>query len=138
MMEGIYTGFYKYDSERIQQKLGRSQTFFDLEISEVDGDKFGGTVQEESVGQPGPGTITGELKGNHISFVKQMDIACAITPDGGQKTYNSKHPKIFYDGVLLPDGKYVGNWKIKFGFLFIGILPIPIPTTSGTWEMRRK
>jgi hypothetical protein len=136
-MKGHYTGFYKYDSERIQKKLSREQTFFNIDITEIDGENFSGAVKEESIGQPGTGTIMGMLNGDTISFIKQMSIAASITPDGQQKIYNTKHPKIYYKGSYS-DGKYKGTWKIKFGVIFVGFIPIPIPPTSGTWEMRKK
>ena len=69
---GQYQGFYKYANERINQNLGRQQTFFDIDISEVDGENFYGTVKEEPVGQPGTGTITGLLSADNISFIKQI------------------------------------------------------------------
>jgi hypothetical protein len=136
-MKGQYTGFYKYDSETLQKVLARDQTFFDIEIQEFDGEMFSGKVREEAGGQPGPGTITGHLHGNNISFIKQMDIAATIWPDGSVKTHNARHPKIYYSGTHA-DGKFTGTWKIKFGFIFAGFFPIPIVPTSGTWEMRKK
>lgn len=136
-MKGKYLGFYKYNNERVHNKLGRSQTFFDLEITGIEGDNFWGTVEDEPIGQPGTGTITGVLKGGNISFIKQMSVAASITADGSLKTYNSKHPKIYYNGIYT-DGKYKGTWKIKFGFIFSGLIPIPIPPISGIWEMRLK
>jgi hypothetical protein len=136
-MKGQYTGFYKYDNERVQQKLSRDQTFFDIDVTEVNGEKFFGTLKEEAVGQPGLGSIIGELSGDTISFIKQMNVAAGIKSDGQLKTYNTRHPKIYYKGIYEKE-KFVGSWKIKFGFIFVGLLPIPIPPISGTWEMRKK
>jgi len=136
-MKKHYTGFYNYNNLRIQEKLGREQTFFELEISITNGDAFSGTVQEEIIGQPGTGIVKGRLKGDTISFVKQMSVAASILPEGQLKTYNTKHPKIHYRGKL-ENGTFSGSWKIKFGFIFVGFLPIPIPPISGNWEMREK
>ena len=134
---GKFVGFYKYNNERIQKNLSRDQTFFDIEIKEVDGEYFFGSVKEEPVGQPGIGTINGVMIADKISFIKQMSIAASITREGQSKTYNTRHPKIYYEGYYA-DNKFKGTWKIKFGFIFVGLLPIPIPPTSGIWEMERK
>lgn len=133
-MIGKYKGSYIYSNERIQQSLSRDKTIFNIDITEFDGVNFVGTVNEEPCGQPGTGSIHGKIENNTISFIKQMQIAASITPEGKVKTYNSRHPKIYYEGKLVED-VYSGTWKIKFGFIFVGILPIPIPPTSGKWEM---
>jgi len=111
-MIGQYEGFYKYDNERIQQSLSRDKTIFYLDISEFDGNEFYGMVRDEPRGQPGKGTIYGELKGDKISFIKQMQIAASILPDGKNKVYNTRHPKIYYEGILS-EGKYIGTWRIN-------------------------
>jgi hypothetical protein len=135
-MKGQYIGFYKYHP-RVQERLSRGQTFFDINITEADGDNFFGTVKDEPAGQPGTGTITGVASADKISFIKQMSIATSITADGQNRTYNSRHPKIYYEGVFA-DNKFQGTWKIKFGFIFAGLIPIPVIPTTGTWEMRKK
>jgi hypothetical protein len=135
-MKGQYTGFYKY-SERIQKNLPREQTFFEINITEVNEPIFYGTVQDEPGGPPGTGTITGELVEDKIFFIKQMAIASSIALDGQQRTYNTRHPKIYYQGIKTGE-IFTGTWKIKFGFIFVGLIPIPIIPTSGTWEMREK
>lgn len=136
-MKGQYTGFYKYDNKRIDNILGRTQTFFDIDITEVEDGKFYGTVQDEPIAKTGPGIISGELIGEQIFFIKQMAIRTIMTDDGQQKSFNKRHPKIYYKGIKV-DNKFKGTWKIKFGFIFIGIIPIPMATTRGTWEMRIK
>ena len=135
--KGQYSGFYKYDNINIQRNLGRDQTFFEIDITEIDGQSFCGTVRDEPIGQPGIGTIKGRYKGNKIYFIKQMQIAQIMLPDGQVKTSNKMHPKIYYEGIVSED-RFEGTWKIKFGFILKEILPLIGIKTTGSWEMRKK
>jgi hypothetical protein len=136
--KGHYTGFYKYNKERIQKIIAHDKTLFFIDINDTDGEKFSGTIQDDinTGGTPGIGTITGKINGDKIFFVKQMPIAAIITNDV-QKNFNKKHRKIYYDGIKS-DGIFKGTWKLKFGFIFFGLLPILIAETRGTWEMKKK
>lgn len=137
-MKGLYKGFYKYDKERIQKIVAHDMTLFHINITEVDGLTFTGEIKDDTNtgGTPGTGTITGVLNGNKIEFTKQMPIASIISADGKIKTLNKKHRKIYYEGRKSGD-IFKGTWKIPFGFLLVGILPIPMAKTTGTWEMEK-
>ena len=136
-MIGKYKGFYKYDKQKIQKSISHGVTFFFLEITETNGDKFIGTVEDDknTGGTPGTGVISGELIGDKISFIKQMPIASFVA-NGQMKTFDKKHPKIYYEGVKI-DEKFIGTWKIKFGLLMVGLLFLLGAKTTGTWEMEK-
>jgi hypothetical protein len=139
-MKGNYRGFYKYDSERVQKKLGIDRTLFNIEITETEGQAISGLVEDDlnTKGTPGVGSVSGKFHGGNISFVKQMPVSTSIGPNGEITTHpNRMHPKIYYEGIEVEEGLFRGFWKMKFGFQFFGIfLQLFIPA-SGTWEMQR-
>ena len=139
-MKGKYRGYYRYDNERIRNYIGFEKTFFDIEIEEENNTNFRGMVQDDKVsgGQEGFGIIIGTIDGASISFTKQMSTASSFGQGGKVNTYHTKGPKIYYSGVKTPNGSYRGVWKIKFGFIFNGIIPTPVLPTTGEWEMQEK
>ncbi len=122
-MLGKYTGFYKYNNERVNQILSRDQTFFEINILFEEGEYFAGELKDEPIGQPGTGVLNGTLKGDAISFIKHMPTSFSFKADGHIRETKSKHPKIYYEGTFI-NGKFKGTWKIKFGFIIQGFLPI--------------
>ena len=119
---------------------GFLQTNFDIEITSVDKNNFIGKVQDDlsTGGTEGVGEITGNVVGENVHFIKQMPImTLMIGKDGTRKTFNKKHRKIYYSGTFSSDRKSIsGQWRFKFGFLWIGFLPIPVIPTKGTWTMK--
>jgi hypothetical protein len=138
-MNGKYRGFYRYDNTRVQTSIGFDKTYFRIDITKDLENEFNGTVEDDlsSGGTPGIGRVVGKCQEGVISFIKQMPIASAITVTGEKKTFNARHPKIHYEGIELEPGRFQGTWRIKFGFIFIGLIPVPVSRMSGKWEMTR-
>lgn len=136
-MLGHYKGYYEYDNKSIAASVSHGVTFFFVDITATDGKNFSGTIQDDAFtgGTPGVGTITGEIQGDRITFIKQMPIASFIM-DGQKRNFDKKHPKIYYTGIKT-DRKYAGTWKIKLGFFMDGFLLLLGARTTGTWEMEK-
>jgi hypothetical protein len=136
-MKGHYKGYYEYDKKNLQKGVTGGVTFFFADITETDGSRFSGTIQDDvfTGGTPGIGTISGELKGDRITFIKQMPVASFIV-DGQMKTLDRKHPEIYYEAIK-DDRKFSGTWKIRSGFFRDGLLLMLRAKTTGTWEMEK-
>lgn len=139
---GLWTGYYRFGNTEVQKLSGFDQTDFEITIQNVDDNNFTGIVQDnlETGGTEGIGKIKGNISGDQVKFVKQMPVmTIIIDKKGTRKTLNRKHRPVFYSGTLSADKKSVsGDWKIKFGFIRLGLLPIPIMTIKGTWQMKLK
>ena len=139
---GYWTGQYKYDRAELQRTTSCNSTNFEIEITAINNNNFIGKVQDDlsTGGTEGIGEIRGKVSGEKIKFVKQMPILTVINPKNGtRKTFNKKHRKIYYQGVLLSDEKSIsGQWRLKFGFIWIWFIPIPVSSTKGTWTMMLK
>ncbi len=137
--KGHWIGYYKYDKQAYQERAGFDKTNFEVEILTIENDNFIGKVQDDITtgGMEGIGEIFGKVNGDKIEFVKQMPImTLLVNKKGTRKTFNKKHRKIYYYGTFSNDWKSVnGQWKFKFGFIWIGIIPIPIIPAKGTWTM---
>ena len=137
---GLWTGYYKFNSADVQKLSGFDRTDFEITIQNVEKNNFTGIVKDnlETGGTEGIGEIKGTIFGNQIKFVKQMPVMTIIVDKKGtRKILNRKHRPIFYSGIISTDGKFIsGDWKFKFGFIWFGLLPIPVPSNKGTWEMK--
>lgn len=139
--KGSWQGYYQFDNKAHESMRGHKQTYFGIDIVNVYGNQFSGTVQDDlaSGGTEGIGEITGTVDGSRVEFVKQMPVMTVLRADGTRQTFNKKHRKIYYSGELSADGKSIsGQWRFKFGFLWIGIIPIPMESSKGTWAMSFK
>ncbi|GGH83092.1 hypothetical protein GCM10011379_57960 [Filimonas zeae] len=136
---GQWKGYYSYSGEKVNKFRQFENTLFDIEILTVNGNFFTGKVQDDlgTGGTEGVGDITGQIKGNGIDFVKRMPVLTFIVDEKGtRKTFNKKHPPIFYTGEFTNDGQTVnGTWRFKFCFVWLGIIPIPIMPIKGAWSM---
>jgi hypothetical protein len=139
---GHWIGQYKFDKEVHQKMSGFDSTNFEIEITKVDNNNFIGKVQDDlsTGGTEGVGEIIGKVSGEKIEFIKQMPIMTLLVgKDGTRKTLNKKHRKIYYQGIFSSDKKSIaGQWRFKFGFIWFGLIPIPIVPTKGTWAMTLK
>jgi hypothetical protein len=108
----------------------------------VDKDNFLGKVQDDLAtgGTEGVGQIKGKVQGDKVEFIKQMPImTLAIGKSRKRKTLNKKHRNIYYSGTFSSDKKSIsGRWRFKFGFIWLGLLPVPVTPTTGTWTMKLK
>jgi len=136
-MKGKYKGYYKYDNPKAQKQIKHEKTFFNIEITEFDNGKILGFVEDdiETGGTPGKGVIKGKKNGNEFFFIKEMPTA-AFLINGEMKTYDKKHPKIYYKGIVN-DNKIEGEWKIKLGFFMSGLMILLGTKTTGTWMMEK-
>ena len=137
---GHWIGQYKFDKEVHQKMTGYDSTNFAIEITNVDNNNFFGKVQDDLTtgGTEGIGEIEGKVTGDIIEFVKQMPVmTLLVDKKGTRKTLNKKHRKIYYSGTFSSDGKSnSGQWRFKFGFIWFGLVPIPIIPTKGTWTIK--
>ena len=139
---GHWARQYKFDKEVHQKMTGFDSTNFDIEITSVDNNNFIGKVQDDLTtgGTEGVGEIVGKIRGEKIAFVKQMPILTVmVDKNGTRKTFNKRHKKIYYSGTFSSDRiTIIGTWKFKFGFIWLGLIPIPVLPTYGTWTMKFK
>jgi len=136
-MIGKYKGYFKYDKQELQEQIKHNQTYFNIEITNFENDKFHGIVEDEvgTGGAIGKGTIKGEKKGDKIFFIKEMPTA-TFFKNGEIKTYKRKHPKIYYSGIIS-ENIIEGVWKIKFNIMINGLMILLGATTTGTWQMKK-
>ncbi|HUM98772.1 MAG TPA: hypothetical protein PK275_13025 [Chitinophagaceae bacterium] len=139
---GQWIGQYKFDKETHQKITGFDSTNFVIEIINVDSNCFRGNVHDDLTtgGTEGIGGIQGEVTGDIVKFVKQMPVMTLILgKNKTKKTLNRKHRKIYYSGKFSDDKKSIsGHWRFKFGFIWFGLIPIPVAPTRGTWTMKLK
>jgi hypothetical protein len=137
---GHWIGHYKFDKEAHQKMTGFDSTNFEIEITHLDKNIFFGTVKDDlfTGGTEGIGEVHGKVKGDIVEFVKQMPVMTLLVDKvGTRKTLNKKHRKIYYSGTFSSDKKSIsGQWRFKFGFIWSGLIPIPVIPTKGTWTMK--
>lgn len=139
---GQWVGQYKFEKEVHQKMSGFESTNFELEVIKADNNNFFGKIQDDlsTGGTEGVGEIIGKISGEKIEFIKQMPImTLMVGKNGTRETLNKKHRKIYYQGIFSSDRKSIsGQWRFKFGFIWLGIIPIPVSPTKGTWTMKLK
>lgn len=139
---GHWSGFFKFNNQNMTKARGFERTFFDLEIVSINGNEFSGRVQDDKAtgGMEGLGEVVGRIEGDRIEFVKTMPkMTLIVDQKGTRKTLDKKHRPIYYSGQISNDGQSAkGTWRFKFGIIWMGIIPMPMPRSSGTWEMTKK
>lgn len=138
-MIGTWKGKYRYNLKQIP-KLNDKEVGFLLKITEFDGEKFIGTVQDDDqdLGTKGIGNIEGKINGNHIEFIKQMPIRSMMLKNGKKiEAENKKHHPIYYTGASNMKDSYSGQWKIKAGISFTNMIFYISFGTKGTWEITK-
>ncbi len=142
IQKGHWFGYYTFDNPAHNKARGFEKTNFDVEILRVENNSFMGKVQDDfsTGGTEGTGDIIGKVTGDNVAFVKQMPVmTILVDKKGTSKTFNRKHKNIFYSGKFSEDRKTIsGIWRFKFGFIFLGILPVPIIPAKGKWMMTLK
>jgi hypothetical protein len=117
---------------------GFDSTNFDIEVTSIDNNDFIGKVQDDlTTGEQKVLEIVGKISGDKVAFVKQMPIMTLIVDKNGtRKTLIKRHKKIYYSGTFSRDRTTIsGQWKFKFGFIWVGLIPVPIFPINGTWTM---
>ena len=137
--KGIWKGQYKHDNKVHHRIEGVEATNFEINITSVDNEHFTGTVEDDLLtgGTEGIGQITGSVWGEQVEFIKQMPVLTTLNPKtGARKTYDRKHPKIYYTGTLSDDGRTIsGRWKFKPGLILVGLMLLLGAGNGGTWTM---
>jgi hypothetical protein len=137
--KGNWIGHYTFDNPAYNRIRGFEETIFDIEIIYVDQNNFTSKVQDDlsTGGTEGIGEIVGKVIGDKVAFVKQMPVLTLLTgKNQARKSFNKNHRKIYYSGRFSEDKKSIsGQWRFKFGFIFIGLIPIPVIPSKGTWTM---
>jgi hypothetical protein len=138
---GQWSGHYTFNDEKVNKIRGFENTFFEIEILSVKDNLFFGKIQDDlsTGGTEGIGQVSGKISGNRISFVKLMPVMTLLVGNKGtRKTLYKKHRPIYYNGQFSSDGQTVsGTWRFKFGFVWIGIIPVPVKPSTGVWTMTR-
>lgn len=139
IQKGHWKGHYSFSDERMNKIRGFARTNFEIDILKVENNAFSGTVKDDldTGGTEGIGEVNGKVKGDLIEFVKRMPVmTLLVDKKGNRKTFNRKHRPIYYTGTFSPDGKTImGSWKFRFGFIWIGIVPVPVRASKGVWMM---
>jgi hypothetical protein len=137
---GHWVGQYKFNKAIHQKITGFDSTNFEITITKVDNNNFYGKVQDDLTtgGIEGIGEIQGKTIGDSVEFIKQMPVlTLLVDKNGTRKTFSKKHQKVYYSGTFSDDRKLIsGQWKFKFGFIWLGLIPIPIFPTNGTWVLK--
>lgn len=140
--KGCWIGQYQYANPELQKGTGFESTNFEIEILTIADNSFSGKVQDDlsTGGTEGIGEIKGKVFDNKIEFVKQMPLMTLIVDKKGtRKTFDRKHRKIYYSGLFSEDRKSIcGQWRFKFGIIWLGIFPLPVLPVKGSWTMKQK
>lgn len=139
---GNWRGYYSFLDPEINKIRGFDKTNFDIQIITIIGNKFTGKIEDDLTtgGTEGIGEIVGQINGDKIEFVKKMPVMTLLVDKKGTRiTRNKKHRPIYYTGDFSSDKLTItGTWKFKFGFVWLGIIPIPVRPSKGTWSMTFK
>jgi hypothetical protein len=123
---GNWSGYYSFLDPEINKIRGFDKTNFDIQITTIKDNTFTGKIQDDLAtgGTEGIGEIIGQVNGDKVEFVKKMPVLTLLIDKKGQ---------------LSKDKQTVtGTWRFKFGFVWLGIIPIPVRTSKGTWAMTFK
>jgi hypothetical protein len=139
---GNWSGYYSFFDPAMNKIRGFEKTNFDIQILTIKDNKFTGKIQDDLAtgGTEGVGEIIGQINGDKVEFVKKMPVlTLLVDKNGTRKTYNKKHRPIYYTGQVSSDKQTVtGTWKFKFGFVWLGIIPVPVRASKGNWTMTFK
>ena len=92
LTKGQYNGFYQFDNNKITKSLGFDKTYFTIEITDLDEKHFKGWVEDNRLngGMEGRGTISGNINGNKVWFVKKMPYLTQLVKDSETGNYRVK------------------------------------------------
>ena len=144
---GEWIGAYSYDPPIVRPSVS-----FRLRLTQSWLGRFSGVVLDGEGGMPEEGRVGGWLRGNRLSFKKQMPVFRVF--DGGQTLPLSEyaaakgwtvepdtpHPPIRYEGVLSDDLQVVeGRWRTEAcAVRLVGQLAaLPFPACAGIWKAER-
>lgn len=141
-MIGIYRGYYRYSSKKVQKAIGFEKTDFIIKVTFFDGETFSGTVKDdvETGGMKEEGFLKGKIIKNQISFEKYMPKHYELNIfTNGHKIKDDIHPTIFYSGSALDENCFSGQWKIRRNYKFLlGLFSVALNLGTGTWRMEKE
>ena len=139
---GNWNGYYSFLDPEINKIRGFEKTNFNVQIIAVKDNKFTGKIQDDLTtgGTEGIGEVIGQVNGDKVEFVKKMPVMTVLVDrNGTRKTSNKKHRPIYYTGQLSGDKQTItGTWRFKSGFVWLGIIPVRVRPSKGTWAMTFK
>ncbi len=136
-MIGTWKGFYKYDKQGIQDKIGFDRTNFTIYIDSFENNKFKGKAEDDifTGGMPGVGRVKGTVKAEKVRFIKIMPSKSPFNKPGEPEIYKDKYLSVIHEGTFSEDKKTIkGIWNIKFQFAIISFILLLFPT-KGTWQI---
>jgi hypothetical protein len=141
-MVGTWRGKYTYDMPDIYKDDRTREVKFTIQITQVKGNAFMGTVEDDlkTGGTRGVGKIEGNFDKGQIRFNKNMPVLTQIDQAGNHiENARKRHPTIFYEGRFAPGKQYcAGTWRFKKKrLIWKGIIPLWITPISGQFSMEK-
>jgi len=142
-MLGTWKGTYTYNIPDQYKDDRTRKVSFTIRITEVKGETFTGTVEDdlETGGTPGTGRISGGFTQRKLWFDKNMPVYAYIDRDGKHvEDAHKKHPTIVYEGYFSPGKQHCsGNWRFKKKVLiWHGIIPRWVTPGTGQFSMEKE
>jgi hypothetical protein len=139
-MLGLWEGSYTYNlTDEYMEQAKLQEVRFTINITEVKGDKFVGTVEDnqDDRGTPGVGKIEGVYDSGSLKFKKNMPISSQFDGTGGWiRDENKAHPTLFYNGSFALNKKFIkGGWRFKKRLIWSGFIPRYVHTLTGKFTM---
>lgn len=141
-MRGVWKGTYTYNIPEEHKDERLQQVRFTIRITDVQGQNFTGTVEDDLAtgGTPGTGQITGHFTEREIWFDKNMPVYAYIDREGKRvQDAGKKHPVIAYEGQFGGGKQYcAGTWRFKKKTLiWRGIIPFWVSRGTGRFAMNK-
>jgi hypothetical protein len=135
---GAWRGEIIY-GRKYRQYEGRT-LFFEAEFTQNGNSIQGNSVDTGGVGaNPDPAEITGSIRKNKISFVKQYSTLAYMDEEGNNVIDRSQAgPEIYYFGIYDEQtGMFSGIWEYRIKVKFLWIIP-SLYRAGGVWSMTRR
>jgi hypothetical protein len=141
-MRGAWKGTYTYGMPDQYKDEWLQKVGFMIRITDVQGQNFTGTVEDdqETGGTPGTGKITGRFTERQIWFDKDMPIYAYIDEKGEHvRDSGKKHPTIAYEGQFSGGKLFCGGtWRFKKKrLIWRGIIPHWVSGGTGRFSMEK-
>ena len=148
-LSGTWTGEYQYAPPAVGVPAA-----FILNLRQGWLGRITGTVQDGPEGMPEEGKVTGWLRGNRLTFRKQMPVfrvasegrtvplAEYLAASGELRiSANMPHPSILYEGTAGGDGQSLsGVWNVSESVIRLAgqARALQFPGYKGSWVARRR
>jgi hypothetical protein len=138
---GTWEGAYEYDLPDIFEKKYFPKVRFTITITEVKGNTFIGTVEDNvsDGGMEDIGQIEGKFTATTIQFLKTMPFL--VEKDQYGKNHldkTKKHPILIYNGAFSRSKNNIsGDWIFKPKTRFFGLIKLANSMDKGTFTMHK-